>query len=221
MYRKSYIPDYLEQKPKLNHGEVEQVVVEGKHTPIVSKEEFEQAQIIREKHCTNHKDKKNYSGETPKGIWQYKLECCCGASIQRVKNHTTKNGYVSYCYQCYGQARTGSYTSRLKAGLSVDGICNTKMITEWKLKLIAFVVFERILSEREQIIDIINNLLDKSIKNETNNIEINSELNIYNRRFEDLNKKSKKLLDAFLFVINFNCIKTISTILVLIIKIFI
>ena len=31
VYRKAYIPDYLEQKPKKNNGEVEQVIVEGKH----------------------------------------------------------------------------------------------------------------------------------------------------------------------------------------------
>lgn len=31
VYRKSYIPDYLEQKPKMNYGEVEQVIVEGRH----------------------------------------------------------------------------------------------------------------------------------------------------------------------------------------------
>lgn len=118
--------------------------------------------------------------------------------MQKVKNHKTKSGYISYCYQCYKQARTGSYSSRLKAGLSVEGICDTKMITEWKLKLIAYVVFDRILSEREQIIDTINELLDKSIKSAESNKDINSELDMYKRRLEDLKKKSKKLLDTFL-----------------------
>lgn len=37
IYRKSYIPDYLEQKPKKNWGEVEQMTVEGKHQPIIDK----------------------------------------------------------------------------------------------------------------------------------------------------------------------------------------
>ena len=37
IYRKSYIPDYLEQKPKKNRGEVEQITVEGKHQPIIDK----------------------------------------------------------------------------------------------------------------------------------------------------------------------------------------
>ncbi len=188
----------MEQKPKKNNGDVEQVIVEGKHVPIVSKEEFEQAQVIREKHCTNHNNKSSYAGKIPKSVWQYKLQCKCGSSMQRIKNHKTKDGYISYCYQCYGQARTGSYNSRKKAGLSLEGICDTKMISEWKLKLIAYVLFDRILSEREQIIETINELLDKSIKDEEIHEKSTSELEMYKKRLEDLTKKNKKLLDAYM-----------------------
>ena len=42
--RKTYIPDFLEQKAKINYGEVEQVVVEGRHEPLVSKEDFKKIQ---------------------------------------------------------------------------------------------------------------------------------------------------------------------------------
>jgi DNA invertase Pin-like site-specific DNA recombinase len=44
VYRKQFVPDYLEQKHKKNNGEVEQVIVEGRHTPIISKEVFEKVQ---------------------------------------------------------------------------------------------------------------------------------------------------------------------------------
>ena len=37
VYRKSYIPDYLEQKAKKNKGEVEQIIIKGRHCPIVTK----------------------------------------------------------------------------------------------------------------------------------------------------------------------------------------
>ena len=43
-YRKEYVPDYLEQKKIKNFGEVEQVVVEGSHEPIISKEQFQKVQ---------------------------------------------------------------------------------------------------------------------------------------------------------------------------------
>ena len=56
VYNKSYIPDFLEQKPKKNNGEVEQIVVEGSHTPIVSKEEFNKVQEMIAGHRVNCQD---------------------------------------------------------------------------------------------------------------------------------------------------------------------
>lgn len=50
VYNKQYIPDYLEQKARKNRGEVEQIVVEGTHEPIVSKEDFEKVQAILDRH---------------------------------------------------------------------------------------------------------------------------------------------------------------------------
>ena len=50
MLFRSYIPDYLEQKPKMNYGEVEQVIVEGNHEPLVSKEDFKKVQQIMDSH---------------------------------------------------------------------------------------------------------------------------------------------------------------------------
>ena len=62
IYRKAYVPDYLEQKPKKNNGEVEQVIVEGKHQPIISKEDFEKVQKLIQSHSVFKKDsKKNES----------------------------------------------------------------------------------------------------------------------------------------------------------------
>ena len=49
-YRKEYVPDYLEQKRAKNNGELDRIIVEGKHQPIVTKEEFEKVQkMIEEK----------------------------------------------------------------------------------------------------------------------------------------------------------------------------
>ena len=46
VYRKEYVPDYLEQKKVRNWGEVEQIAVIGSHKPIVTREEFEQVKTI-------------------------------------------------------------------------------------------------------------------------------------------------------------------------------
>ena len=47
-YRKEYVPDYLEQKRAKNNGELDRIIVEGKHQPIVTKEEFERVQKLIE-----------------------------------------------------------------------------------------------------------------------------------------------------------------------------
>ena len=44
VYRKQYVPDYLEQKKVVNYGDVDNIVVEGKHEPIISKEDFNRVQ---------------------------------------------------------------------------------------------------------------------------------------------------------------------------------
>ena len=47
-YRKEYVPDYLEQKRAKNNGELDRIIVEGRHQPIVTKEEFERVQRMLE-----------------------------------------------------------------------------------------------------------------------------------------------------------------------------
>ena len=50
VYRKQYVPDYLVQKKINNHGAVDKVYVEGSHEKLVSPEDFDRAQELREKH---------------------------------------------------------------------------------------------------------------------------------------------------------------------------
>ena len=41
---RTYISDYLDHKPHFNRGEVEQIIVKGKHEPIVTEEEYYKVQ---------------------------------------------------------------------------------------------------------------------------------------------------------------------------------
>ena len=77
VYRKSYIPDYLEQKPKINYGEVEQVIIEGKHEPLVSKEDFKKVQQIMDSHSKPIKVGRRQATGVPRNIWSKKLVCEC------------------------------------------------------------------------------------------------------------------------------------------------
>ncbi|MCR5324193.1 MAG: recombinase family protein [Lachnospiraceae bacterium] len=158
VYRKEYVPDYLEQKKVPNHGEVEKIIVEGKHEPIISKEDFARVQEkkrTRTENCVgNQKGKKD-----PVTIWSKKLKCCCGCNFNRRKYHKHLNGDITYAYQCYGSIRSGTITSRMKKGLSTEGICEVPFIQEWKLELMAGMIFRKFWGDRKRVITIADEML--------------------------------------------------------------
>lgn len=197
-YRKSFVPDYLEQKHKKNNGEVEKIYAEGKHELIVTKEEFAKVQKLLGERMTYNKDKVNNQGVKSESVWVKKLKCQCNSSMTKQKYHHHPIYGTTYSYQCRNQKSTGSYNSRIKAGLSVENICQIKIVAEWKLKLIAYVVFDKILKEREEILKIVNLLLDESIKADAQKKIIDTELDIYIKKLGDLKKKLSKLLDTYM-----------------------
>ena len=117
-YRKEYVPDYLEQKRAKNKGELERVIVEGKHQPIVTKEEFERVQkMMAEKDAQMGQRRKN-KGVHSDDLWRRKMRCQCGHAFAKTKWHT-KTDFITYTYKCYDQTRTGTIAARLKNGLSI------------------------------------------------------------------------------------------------------
>lgn len=116
VYRKQYVPDYLVQKKINNHGAVDKVYVEGSHEKLVSPEDFDRAQELREKHKSVKTDKNGKAiGQSPcKHLWGNKLVCTCGHAMNRRIAHKANDGTLSYIYQCYGQLRTGTPAGRLK-----------------------------------------------------------------------------------------------------------
>lgn len=124
VYRKSYIPDYLGQKPKMNYREVEQVVVEGRHEPLVSKEDLKKVQQIMDSHSKVIKIRKRQATGVPRNIWSKKLVCECSSNFNRKIYRKNKND-TTYCYVCYNKKNRPK--SRFKDG------CNMKEVQEWKL----------------------------------------------------------------------------------------
>ncbi|PXV93797.1 DNA invertase Pin-like site-specific DNA recombinase [Lachnotalea glycerini] len=150
-YRKEYVPDYLEQKRAPNNGEVEKVIVEGRHQPIISKEEFERVQKIMEQKSPMikryHKNKGVYSND----LWRRKLRCKCGHSFLKTKWHVKKE-ITTYAYKCYSQNATGTVSARKKRGLSIEGICPIPMVQDWKLFTMAQSVFHAVFDCKEDTI---------------------------------------------------------------------
>ena len=162
VYRKEIVTDYLEQKKVKNRGQVENVIVEGKHEPLISKEDFARVQEIKKSRMENRVGNQRARVE-PTSIWSKKLRCCCGSSFNRRKWHKHVDGSTTYAYQCYGSIRSGTIVFREKKGLSTEGICDTPMVQEWKLEMMAGMIFRKFWGDKHRVLTIANEMLERDM----------------------------------------------------------
>ena len=191
VYRKQSVPDFLEQKKINNFGEVDKVIVEGRHTPIVTKEQFEKVQQILSSKSESVHNKGCRGKKISKDVWCRKMKCECGSSYNRVTWHKSSEG-PQYAYQCYSQIRTGSFKTRERKGLSTEGICVTKMVPRWKLEVMADIIFQKFWNDREGVLAIANEMLDNCYENEHDNEvldrkrDLEDKMELWNRKYNNL-----------------------------------
>ena len=192
-YHKEFTPDFLEQKKIRNFGDMEFIQVKGSHEPIVTQEEYDQAQKMinnRRKTLSADTSGKRMVGEKmPSDVWVKLLECECGHKFNRKTWHNTSNG-KQYGYQCYSSIRTGTVKTRLNKGLPIDGICGTPMIAGWKLQMMAKYIFKNYLSDTDKVLSLAESMLEKHIDDKE---EIQDNTDIINQKKAELQKLSKRL----------------------------
>ena len=193
VYRKQFVPDFLEQKKINNFGEVDKIVVEGSHTPIVTKEQFEKVQQMLDGKSESVHNKGRRGKKVSKDVWCRKMKCECGCSYNRVVWHNSPEG-PQYAYQCYSQIRTGSVKTRERKGLSTEGICVTKMVPRWKLEVMADMIFQKFWNDREGVLAIANEMLDNCYENEHDNEMLDRKHDLEDK-MESWNRKYNNLLD--------------------------
>ncbi len=95
LIQKSFTKDYLSHKSVKNRGELPSYYIEDDHAPIISKEAYELAQIIRE----SRKKKNAYRKDT----YCNKLICGeCGAKFKKCGRKTKDGKEALLCYNRYG-----------------------------------------------------------------------------------------------------------------------
>lgn len=194
-YRKEFVPDYLEQKKIRNFGDVDNIVIRGTHEPIITEEEFERVQKIIESHRLGQKNnvagqRRNPSGERqPVDVWTKLMVCTCGHQFNRKVWHKTNEG-KQYGYQCYSSIRTGTVKTRIKKGLPIDGICETPMISGWKLQMMAKEIFRNYLKDTAEIIALANLMLEKHIDNKE---EIEDNTAIIEQKQNEIDKLNRRM----------------------------
>lgn len=197
VYRKQYVPDYLVQKKINNHGAVDKVYVEGSHEKLVSPEDFDRAQELREKHKSVKTDKNSKAiGQSPcKHLRGNKLVCTCGHAMNRRIAHKANDGTLSYIYQCYGQLRTGTPAGRLKKGLDIEGICDNSSFMEWKLEVQADFVFKKLLGNKDAIYKEAMAMAQDVAEVKAPERNDKERLEANNRQIEKLNRQLANLVD--------------------------
>ena len=191
-YHKEYVPDYLKQKKVKNYGEIEFTQVQGTHEPIVTVEEYERVQRIMAAKTNRmpYLNRGDQRGKKPRTtIWGKLLICECGRTFN-MRRWERSDRYNGNAYQCYSSVETGSYESRKKKGLSLDGICRSPMIPEWRLQMMANLIFRKYLSEKDKVLALANSILEAHI-DDTEEIKNNDAL--IEAKQAELARLSKKL----------------------------
>ncbi len=148
-YRKEYVPDYLEQKRAKNNGELDRIIVEGRHQPIVTKEEFERVQKLIEEKRPQMEQCLKSRGVHSDDLWRRKLRCQCGHAFAKTRWHSKSRDFTTYTYKCYDQTRTGTISARLKNGLGIEGVCRAPLVQDWKIHTMAQKVLHAVFDDPE------------------------------------------------------------------------
>lgn len=198
IYRKEFVPDFLEQKRKKNRGDVEQVIVEGKHQPIISKEDFEKVQKLIQSHSTikTGTNRKQVVG-APKDIWSKKLVCECGSRMNK-RIYSKSNNNIIYGYYCYKQKNEGSARKRKELGLDTAGYCDVPMTQEWKLELMATMIFKKLLTNQSRLKQIAFDMIDKVFTEQNIDEQFNNNIVMLKSKLESIKSKKDKLLNTYI-----------------------
>lgn len=191
-YHKEYTPDYLKQKKIRNYGDIEFTQVNGNHETIVTVEEYERVQNImnsKKCNCKNLNTGRKTTGKKPRTtVWGKLLVCSCGHTFN-MRVWDRKNGITNSGYQCYSSVHTGSYESRKKRGLPLEGICQTPMVPEWRLQMMANTIFRSYLLNKQKVLELANSMLEDHINDTEETENYSAILESKTEAYQKLNKR--------------------------------
>lgn len=197
-YHKEYTPDYLKQKKIRNYGDIDYITVKGKHTPIVTEEEFRQVQkIMNEKSRTMKNLNKGTQkvGYKPHTTAYGRLMICqCGKKFNQ-RFHGRDGRAEGVDYQCYTSVNQGSVRERERRGLSNEGHCDSPFIQGWKLEMMAEKIFDRYIENANSVMEMSYSMLEKHIADQEDTPDYTEEIKRKESEIERLSKKRINLIE--------------------------
>jgi len=195
-YGKSFSNNYLEQKRVNNFDKSSYLCVKGDFPPIVTEEEWNQVQAIKEGRVKQsfktdakvpvHGTKENHD------LWGSKMQCSCGCSFRKNRWHKNTNAPNSYGYQCYNILNNGSGKQRREAGADDTGYCDQPMIADWKLELMGQKILEQVFGEQRDLISYTCGLIRQCYHSQR---PAETSLTNITARMERIKQKKERLLD--------------------------
>lgn len=200
VYRKEYVPDFLEQKKVKNYGEVDQIIVKGKHEALVSEDEFKEVQRMFEKKRV-YQTVATKSGKRacapPTDVWVKNGRCKCGHRLYR-RNYGNRPGREKqYSYQCFETFRNGSKATRENKGLSITDTCVMPMVAKYKLETMAMLIFESLEIDKSNVMRLAEKMLRRNIVKD-DKVDILAEKNKAILEIKKQEDRIDKLLDLYM-----------------------
>ena len=177
---KTYIPNYLDKKTKINKGEREFVIIKNNHEPIISREEFEKVQeeMQRRQKLKNYEN--NFKRHSSKYTFSGKLICNeCGKSYGVGTTKKLESGKIRRSYRCRTRVDNGRKTIN---ELGETYGCSSDIIYEDVLIECVKEIINTIAKNKEDIIDTVSKLVENTIKKRTKKSE--KENSLYNKKKE-------------------------------------
>ena len=191
-YGKEHTPDFLSHERKVTHDDSMKFQVRGDYEPIISEHDFLKAQEMMEKKRATTAAR-NLGKKPMSTVWGNLLICSCGHKF--CKYDYKHDGNLNRLFGCYSQKNFGSVESRKKRGLSAERACTTQMIPEWKLQLMAKLIFSEQISGIEESLAIAKTLLEKHINDTDNSETVKRDIENKMRLIESKRKYIDGLID--------------------------
>lgn len=84
--------------------------------------------------------------------------------------------------------------ARTKKGLDLEGICDSPLVSGWKLGAMADIVFQKFWQDRSNVIQIANEMLEEHFKDDKE-VDFRTEIEETQRKIAVLDKKFDNLVD--------------------------
>ena len=147
-YNKSKTTNYIDKVRVKNLDEDSIQLVKGNFPPLISEELWHECDRIRKQKIATYRmpdgstRRAGYLG--PMHLWTQKLRCRCGGGFNRFKWRVLKDGTPVYGYQCNYRTVNVSRSFVVEHNLQGQSSCDAISICEWKLELMAKLIFDRI-----------------------------------------------------------------------------